>query len=98
MCVLHGGTLWNVSCGLPSGVKLLCLFFTSLTSFCCIYFVSFYALNVNITVWGHWIKSEFIHFLKNLLGHTFIFCLCIQYTVVPYFSRQQFLHFLLFDM
>lgn len=83
--MLHGGTLWNVSYGFPRGVKLLCfgfvLFFTSF-----ILFSLFYSLNVNITVWGHWIVRVFFLFLFS--RHTSILCLCIQYTVDPHFSRQ----------
>lgn len=66
--MLHGGTLWNVSYGFPRGVKLLCfgfvLFFTSF-----ILFSLFYSLNVNITVWGHWIVRVFLFFIFQSYFH-----------------------------
>lgn len=72
MCVLHGGTLWNVSCGLPRGVKLLCLF----NSFGLIYFM----LWMWILLYGvHQIKSLYL-FLFFLYISFWVIPPCCAYT------------------
>lgn len=90
--MLRGGTLWNVSCGLPRGVKRLFIFLLIL-----LYFVSFVMLCSECEYYcmGSLDKVRVYSFVNGFV-HTSILCLCIQYTVVSHFTRQQFLSFFIY--
>lgn len=63
--------MWNVSCGLPRGVKLLFLFSPPPHLKLClhVFFTSLNAPNVNITVWGHHKKLFFIYISFVILSY-----------------------------
>lgn len=89
--MLHGGTLWNVSYGFPRGVKLLCLgFVLFFTSF--ILFSLFYSLNVNITVWGHWIVRVFFNFYFPVILPFCAYAYSILWTLTFLGSSDLFFH------
>ena len=84
-------------CGMwaaDSPVVLSCFVFFLLVLF---YFVLFILCSeCEYYCMGSLEKVRVLSFKLIYFGHTSILCLCIQYTVVPHFSRQQFLPFLLF--
>ena len=62
------GHCWMLAADSPvvlSCFVFFCLFFKNLILFSFSLFLL--TQNVNITVWGHWIKSEFIHFFNFLV-------------------------------